>query len=129
MTPEGHKPSETHKIFTTTAIIGGILLLSQFAFSKSSARKIGQRAGWKSEISGKSFWDGWSLQMAHFNHDKSNPNYDKPESGICVTVEEHLKMHEDAVGNEESIGLCVQANNYAIRMLKKTPIFNKYRHK
>jgi len=126
MSPEAQKPSENH-LLTLTAIVGGIYLLSNLAFSKKSAREIGKRAGWKSEISGKSFWDGWVLHMAHKNHDKSSPLYDDPSQGVCVTVEEHLEMHEEAVGNEEAIGLCVQANNYAIRMLKKTPIFNKYK--
>jgi len=117
----------SHELITHAIDLSPLAIPILLAFSKATARKIGQRAGWKSEISGKSFWDGWVLHMAHLNHDKSDPNYDKPESGICVTVEEHLKMHEDAVGNEESIGLCVQANNYAIKMLKKTPIYNKYK--
>ncbi len=111
----------------TPEAITTISALVALAFSRETARKIGKRAGWKSEISGKSFWDGWVLHMAHKNHDKSNPLYDDPSTGICVTVEEHLAMHEAAVGNEESIGLCVQANNYAIKMLRKTPIFNKYK--
>lgn len=97
------------------------------AFSLKVRKEIGKRAGWKSEISGKSFWDGWVLHMAHKNHDKSDPNYDTAEQGICVTVEEHLQMHEEAVGHAEDIGLQECQNNYAIRKLKETPIYNKHK--
>lgn len=126
MTPEGQPPSELNNILTVTAIIGGIYLLSQFAFSRKTAREIGTRAKWKSEISGKSFWDGWVLHMAHLIHTRDD-TYDDPERGIAVTVPEHLKMHEDYRGRAEDIGLQEYQNEYAIRMLKKTPIYNKYR--
>ena len=126
MSPEGYKPSEIRSALTTTAIIGGILLLSECAFSKSSAKKIGQRAGWKSEISGKSFWEGWMLHMAHILHTKDE-TYDDPSRGICVTVEEHLQMHEKAKGHARDIGLTESGNNYAIKKLKETPIYNKYK--
>lgn len=103
--------------------ISGLVAL---AFSRETAKKIGKRAGWKSEISGKSFWEGWVLHMAHLDHTK-NETYDNPERGICVTVEEHLAMHEAAVGHAQEIGLQECQNNYAIRMLKKTPIWNKFK--
>jgi len=105
---------------------GLTLILINSAFSKETAKKIGKRAGWKSEKSGKSFWDGWVLHMAHLDHTKDE-TYDEPERGVCVAVSEHLEMHEEAVGNAESIGLNECQNNYAIRMLKKTPIFNKHK--
>ncbi len=126
MTPEGQKPSEQID-FKPLLILGGIFLLSQFAFSKKSAREIGKRAGWRSELSGKSFWDGFMLHMCHKNHDKSNPLYDDASQGICLTVEEHLKMHKDAKGHAKDIGLNECQNNYAIRKLKETPIYNKHK--
>ena len=121
MSPEGLKPSD---IIRPIAIIGGLFFLSQFAFSKETARKIGKRAGWKSEISGLSFFDGWVLHMAHLNHDKSNPLYDHESNGICVTVPEHLEMHEAAKGQAIAmLGMaCEEANDYAIKKLKATPV-------
>ena len=98
------------------------------AFSKKTAREIGTRAGWKSEISGKSFWDGWMLHMAHIDHTK-NETYDEANRGLCVTVPEHLCMHEDARGEAGTIGLQECQNNFAIRQLRATPIYNKHKKK
>lgn len=116
----------SHELITHAVDLSPLAIPILLAFSKQTARKIGQRAGWKSEISGKSFWDGYVIHMAHKDHTKDE-TYDDPERGIAVTVEEHLKMHEDAIGNAESIGLNEYQNNYAIRMLKKTPIWNKHK--
>lgn len=106
--------------------LGLTLVFINSAFSKATARKIGTRAGWKSELSGKSFWDGFVLHMCHKDHTKDE-TYDNPERGICLTVDEHQEMHEAAVGHAQDIGLSESQNNYAIRMLKKTPRFNKHK--
>lgn len=124
MSPEGQKPSENYLL--ELSLIAGIVVLSQFAFSKKTAREIGTRAHWKSEISGKSFWDGWVLHMAHLIHTKDD-TYDDADRGIAVTVLEHLKMHQDAKGHADDIGLNECQNDYAIRMLKKTTIWNKHK--
>lgn len=89
-------------------------------FSKAVAREIGQRAHWMSEVSGQSFFDGYVLHMAHLNHDKTNPLYNDPSMGICVTVAEHLIQHQGAVGHAQDIGLTEAQNNYAIRQLAQT---------
>jgi hypothetical protein len=58
--------------------------------------------------------------MAHKDHTKDE-TYDDPSRGVCVTVDEHLEMHEAAKGHAQDVGLQECQNDYAIRMLKKTP--------
>jgi len=52
--------------FAGISLILGVLTLSQFAFSKSSRMKIGDRDGWACQAEGckKSFKKGW---MVHSN--------------------------------------------------------------
>lgn len=114
------------EVIKTSVDLSPLAIPILLAFSKKSAMAIGQRAGWKSEISGKSFWLGWVLHMAHLDHTKDE-TYDDPSRGICVTVEEHLQMHEEAQGHAEEIGLTEDQNTWAIRMLKKTTIWNKHK--
>lgn len=92
------------------------------AFSASVRKLAGQRDNWTCQEDGcdKSFQTGWNVQITHENHDKSNPFYNDPSIAKTRCVEHHLEQHVNAIGNEEAIGLCVQANNYAISQLQKT---------
>ena len=91
------------------------------AFSKDIRLEIGKRAGWASEQSGKSFHDGHMVHAAHLNHDRLHPDYNSPSNGILLTVEEHLAQHVSARGRAREIGLTEPGNEYAIKMLEKTP--------
>ena len=93
---------------------------SRWAFSKQTRLKMFKRAGGASEISGERFEDGVMLHCMHFNHDKSNPNYDEPEAGLVVTVQEHLDYHLSYVGRAHEINLKECQNYYAIDQLMQT---------
>lgn len=101
------------------------------AFSLNIRKLIGKRDNWHCTDEGceASFQKGDMVHASHFNHDKSDPKYDTVEAGRIQCVKHHLIYHQNHVGRAQEIGLCEEANNYAIRMLKKTPIFNKHRHK
>lgn len=65
-----------------------------FAFSRSVAIEIKERACWQCEVTGKRYEDGWRLDASHkYTHDRNDPRYNDPDNGICLCLEEHLKQH------------------------------------
>lgn len=92
------------------------------AFSLKTRLAIGKRDNWHCQDEGcdASFQKGDMVHASHYKHDKSDPNYDTVEAGRIQCVEHHQAYHEEHVGAAQEIGLCEDANNYAIRMLKKT---------
>lgn len=106
MTPEGHKPSENY--LPILAAIGGILLLSQFAASKSTRLRVKERDGFKSVLSGKTE----NLEVAHISH-KRDDRYDDPSNLRTLTTAEHMWDHINRHGTEQ-LGLTEAQNNWAI---------------
>lgn len=112
MSPEGQKPSELN-ILAATAIIGGIYLLSQFAFSSRVRKEIRDRDGNKSVLSGSTE----HLEVAHINHSKRNPKYNDPSNGRVLSTAEHLWDHINRDGRN---GLTPHQNSWAImRILER----------
>lgn len=111
-------PSQISKLETTIIRMGGRL-----AFTREVRREIGNRAGWKSELSGLSSRDGYNLHAAHLNHDRQREDYNSPTNGLMMTVEEHLRHHESYRGRAHLIGLTEEGNEWAIRKLQQTPRF------
>lgn len=122
MTPEGLKPSETLR---DIALIGGLLLIANLAFSLRTRKEIGKRDRWHCVDCGVQWWDGSMLQASHYNHNKKSPDYDKPESGRMQCVDCHQAYHELHVGSASEIGLTEQANLAAIALLEATERFHK----
>jgi hypothetical protein len=120
MTPECQKPSELKSLLATTAIIGGIYLLSNLAFSLATRKKIGQRDHWQCQDCGAKFSDGTMVHASHFFHDRSDPNYDKPESGRIQCVDCHENYHLLYQGNASEIGMTEAGNDAAIELLTNT---------
>lgn len=108
MAPEGHKPFESH-LLEISAIIG-ILVLSQFAFSKKVRQQIKRRDGYKSVWSGKT--EG--LEIAHIDHDRDNPRYNDASNGRTLTTGEHFWDHVNRHGRN---GLTEAQNNWSIMMI------------
>lgn len=108
MTPEGQKPSELN-ILTVSAIIGGIYLLSQFAFSRGVRNQILNRD--RADV-----WTGETekLEAAHITHDRSDPMYNDPANGRMLTTRNHYLDHINRVGRN---GLTVAGNNAALRLI------------
>lgn len=92
------------------------------AFSLNIRKLIGKRDNWHCQDEGcdKSFQAGDMVHASHWNHDKSDPNYDTVEAGRIQCIDHHQEYHEWAVGQEEVIKICPQANNAAIVFLSKT---------
>lgn len=88
-------------IFAGISLILGVLVLSQFAFSKNSRKIIGERDGWACTTDGcdKSFAKGFMMHAAHNpeHHDPADPLYDDPSSGAIQCVDHHLAQHEKAL--------------------------------
>jgi hypothetical protein len=105
VTPEGQKPSELNNILTTTAIIGGILILSEFAFSRSIRKQIHAR----DEVD---VWDGTvETECAHITHDKSDPMYNDPSNGRLLSKRNHYLDHYNREGRN---GLTKAGNDWAL---------------
>ncbi|MHA1910511.1 MAG: hypothetical protein ACTSYA_02340 [Candidatus Kariarchaeaceae archaeon] len=112
------KERELASNFVSSLSLVAIALL---AFSKKTRKEIGKRDGWRDVDTGESFFDGIMLHASHYSHDRRNPDYDTVGAGRMQTVTNHLKYHLDHVGNAKDIGLTEAQNNYAIKMLRKTP--------
>lgn len=81
------------------------------AFSWKSRQIIRQRDGNQCVDCGST----GEVECAHFNHDKTKPNYDDPSNGRVLCVEDHLKDH---INRHGSNGLSTRANEWAINMIK-----------
>lgn len=110
MNPEAQKPSENH-LLTLTAIVGGIYLLSQFAFTSGVRKQIFNRDKGKSVWSG----EGGAVEAAHISHQRDE-NYNTVENGRLLKPAEHYLDHVNRVGRN---GLTLAANNAALRLIWK----------
>lgn len=107
------------------------------AFSKSTRIDIGQRDHWTCQNEDcddgtgqpKSYKNGWMVHASHINHDKEDPMYDEADSGEILCIAHHLLYHLAHIGSAEEIGLCEEANNFAVRKLQKTDERTVFWHK
>lgn len=76
-------------------------------------RVLAQHGKLCSELSGRA---DLPLEAAHKDHNKKSPNYDRPENGILVTVDEHLVDH---IIHEGENGLNSYQNKWAIEQIAK----------
>lgn len=108
MSPEGLKPSENH-LLESLFLVGGILLLSQFAFTRPIRREIHTR----DEVD---VWDGATerLECAHITHDKSDPRYNDTSNGRLLTIRNHYLDHYNREGRN---GLTKAGNDWALRAI------------
>lgn len=76
------------------------------------------RDGAKCRICGRKWDDGWMLHAAHYDHDKSNPNYDTLEAGRMLCIDCHILDHKrklkTATSKKER-----NMHAYAIRKLRE----------
>ena len=63
-----------------------------FAFTPGVRREIFDRDGGTCQESGKRYSDGWMVHASHYNHER-NENYDEPDNGRILCIEEHIKDH------------------------------------
>lgn len=114
------------RLIQVSALGFGLWLVNN-AFSKQTRHEIGQRDGWACTVCGKQFCEGHMVHAAHDNHDRSNPDYDSPNTGRMLCVPHHLQHHQDYVGRAEEIGLTEQQNLWAIQQLMNTePMTHEY---
>ena len=106
MTPEGRKPSEINSIFAVTAIIGGIYLLSNLAFSRKVRKEIYER-----DVTCRVCGGVGHLESAHISHDKTKDNYNDPSNGRLLCLPDHLADH---INREGRNGLSIANNRWAI---------------
>jgi len=82
------------------------------AFTPAIAKEIGKQHRWTCEQTGRRFQDGWLLDMAHRDHDRSQPYYNEPRNGrpLCRTahLEEHIRRW---------IGFGDISDKYAVKLL------------
>lgn len=108
------RESEPHHEFLIPLATLGILAVSFFAFSKRVKAEIKKRDGYKSVLSGKTI----NLEVAHINHNKKNPRYNKAENGRTLSIAEHFWDHVNRHGTE-GLGLTNRQNDWAIWQLWK----------
>ena len=93
-------------------LVATSLFLSNFAFT----RKIRQQIYKRDRSCQEPPPHNGGLEAAHYDHDKSNPDYNSPSNGRLLCTEHHL---EDHVQNAGLNGLPESQNNWAISMIKK----------
>jgi hypothetical protein len=109
MSPEAQKPSEFNNILSVTAIIGGLYLLSQAAFSLRTKRIIYERDVTCVNCNGTSY-----LSAAHIDHNKKNPRYDDASNGRLLCGPCHLQEH---INREGRNGITVSQNRWGMARL------------
>jgi len=65
------------------------------AFSRPVRKQIGYRDKWQCqwEKCTRSFQKGYMVQAAHYDHDKSDPNYDTVDAGRILCTTHHIQDH------------------------------------
>jgi hypothetical protein len=91
---------------------------SQMAFGKKTREEIRERAGNRSEVSGR---DDMPLHASHFFHGRGEAEQDKG-NGILLTVAEHVAQHMKYRDNPEDIGLSRRENEWAIFILVRNVV-------
>lgn len=91
----------------------GLLSIALFgAFSRKTKYEIHRRDGWRCVGCGSKY----PLEASHFDHNKSNPEYDNPANGDTRCPTCHLKEHIEKAGKN---GLSLETNDWAITQLLK----------
>lgn len=93
------------------ALIGVIGVVSQLAFSPSTRKKILDRDGRQSVLSGATT----NLDVCHIDHTK-NATYDETWRGRTLTRVEHYLDHYNRHGRE-GLGLSIRDNIAALRLI------------
>lgn len=89
--------------------------LSNGAFSRKVRKWIKNRAGGRSELSGRR---EKRMQCSHDDHDKKSSKYNCRDTGTYLCLSEHYVYHESHQGEAEKIGLTEEENNSAIGGLR-----------
>jgi hypothetical protein len=90
------------------------------AFSLAVRKAIGVRDNWTCQDCGDKFSDGVMVHASHYNHDRSDPNYDTVEAGRIQCVDCHQAYHALYQGNSNQIGMTEAGNDAAIELLENT---------
>lgn len=84
------------------------------AFPFDRAKEIGRRDRWTCRDMGRRFQDGWLVDIAHYDHDKSKPWYNSLRNGrvLCRTahLEEHIRWHLSDGLHRKPVELHAQRN-------------------
>jgi hypothetical protein len=100
---------------TNIAIITALVGLASTAFTIDVRKLIWARDEAKcQECDGKSCTS--SLECAHYDHDRNNPDYNHPDNGRLLCSGAHLNDHVDNAGDN---GLSRNQNNWAIEQIRK----------
>lgn len=87
--------------------VGGMALVSSFAFSRNVREVIGERDNWTCADCGKDRQHGWRLDAAHYDHDRRNSYYNIPENGRMLDLLCHLREsvidHDDIFAAQQII--------------------------
>jgi hypothetical protein len=68
-----------------------------FAFSRNSRREIWARDQGICQDCGRDSRDGWRLDAAHYDHSRSNPDYDEPYNGRLLCLDCHIEDSDNPI--------------------------------
>jgi 5-methylcytosine-specific restriction endonuclease McrA len=92
--------------------VGIVITGSLFSFSSGSRHKILERDNYRCRVCGSTE----HLEAAHYNHNKSRPDYNSPKNGRTLCTYCHLQDHIRNAGHN---GLPYKGNIWAIEKLKE----------
>lgn len=87
------------------ATVHFLLVISNSAFSFGVRKTIFKHDGGACVDCGKRFDEGWLLDCSHVDHDHSKEIYDDPANGRVQCLDDHLKYHQEVVGDQGGIYL------------------------
>lgn len=88
-----HKKIKNLELVKAGAVMLPLFLIGLGAFSNHVRKEIGRRDRWTCQCCGNRFSDGWMVEAAHFDHDKSKPWYNSPENGRIECIRCHSLHH------------------------------------
>lgn len=63
------------------------------AFTRDIAKEIGRKYNWTCQKTGKTFMQGYLIDIAHYDHDRSKPYYNTVRNGRPLYRIPHLEEH------------------------------------
>jgi len=92
------------------------------AFTRETRKQIRRRAKYRSEVTGL---NTYPMESAHINHSRENPDYNSPDNGLLLRLDEHLYQHlcyrtmfeQDPLEAQKQLGLTHDQNEWAIERI------------
>ena len=86
----------------------------RFAFSPDKRIMIGERDNWTCQCCGRSKHEGYRVDAAHIDHDRSKSTYNDIDTGLIICVLDHCKDHIELMLEEQT-----ESSMWALKLISQ----------